>query len=92
MAGGGPFDLQPGQWTDDTSMALCFAKSLIERVRFDPTDQMERYVRWWPESYLSSTGSCFDIGNTVRLRCLASGGMETPMRETRGPGHARGDC
>lgn len=25
MAGGGPFRLKPGQWTDDTSMALCLA-------------------------------------------------------------------
>jgi ADP-ribosyl-[dinitrogen reductase] hydrolase len=23
MVGGGPFDLKAGQWTDDTSMALC---------------------------------------------------------------------
>jgi len=23
MVGGGPFGLAPGQWTDDTSMALC---------------------------------------------------------------------
>ena len=30
MIGGGPFRLQPGQWTDDTSMALCLAESLIE--------------------------------------------------------------
>ncbi len=66
MAGGGPFGLQPGQWTDDTSMALCLATSLIEREDFDPTDQMQRYVRWWREGYLSSTGRCFDIGNTVR--------------------------
>ncbi len=29
MVGGGPFDLLPGQWTDDTSMALCLADSLI---------------------------------------------------------------
>ena len=27
---GGPFRLQAGQWTDDTSMALCLAGSLIE--------------------------------------------------------------
>ncbi len=66
MAGGGPFGLQPGQWTDDTSMALCLAASLIEREAFDPTDQMQRYVRWWREGYMSSTGRCFDIGNTVR--------------------------
>ena len=65
MVGGGPFGLNPGEWTDDTSMALCLAASLIESRGFDATDQMERYVRWWEEGYLSSTGSCFDIGNTV---------------------------
>ncbi len=66
MTGGGPFDLAPGQWTDDTSMALCLAESLLERQGFDASDQMERYVRWYREGYLSSTGICFDIGNTVR--------------------------
>ncbi len=65
MIGGGPFRLKPGQWTDDTSMALCLAASLIELQRFDPKDQMKRYVRWWKEGYMSSTGSCFDIGNTI---------------------------
>jgi ADP-ribosyl-[dinitrogen reductase] hydrolase len=65
MIGGGPFGLEPGQWTDDTSMALCLAESLIERG-FDPEDQLRRYVRWWREGYLSSTGRCFDIGTTTR--------------------------
>ena len=65
MVGGGPFGLGPGQWTDDTSMALCLATSLLECGGFDAADQMQRYVRWWREGYLSSTGSCFDIGNTV---------------------------
>lgn len=64
MVGGGPFRLQPGQWTDDTSMALCLAESLIERRDFDPHDQMERYLRWWRQGHLSSTGAFFDIGNT----------------------------
>ena len=66
IIGGGPFRLQPGQWTDDTSMALCLAASLIESGKFDAMDQMQRYVRWWQEGYLSSTGSCFDIGTTIR--------------------------
>lgn len=65
MVGGGPFNLQPGQWTDDTSMALCLAESLIIQSGFDPTDQMERYLRWYRDGYFSSTGFCFDIGNTV---------------------------
>lgn len=66
MLGGGPFGLQPGQWTDDTAMALCLASSLVERGGFDPHDQMRRYLRWYREGYMSSTGRCFDIGNTVR--------------------------
>lgn len=65
MVGGGPFGLKAGQWTDDTSMALCLATSLIEKKGFDPIDQMDRYWRWYKEGYLSSTGKCFDIGNTV---------------------------
>ncbi len=66
MVGGGPFDLDPGAWTDDTSMALCLADSLIAERGFDARDQMARYVRWWREGHNSSTGFCFDIGNTVR--------------------------
>lgn len=66
MVGGGPFNLKPGQWTDDTSMALCLAESLIEKQGFDPIDQLQRYVRWYRHGHLSSTGTCFDIGGTVR--------------------------
>ena len=65
MVGGGPFGLKKGQWTDDTSMALCLAESLITCRAFDARDQMDRYIRWWKEGHLSSTGRCFDIGNTV---------------------------
>lgn len=66
LVGGGPFGLKPGQWTDDTAMALCLAESLIECRGFDPTDQLTRYCRWYREGYLASTGRCFDIGNTTR--------------------------
>jgi ADP-ribosyl-[dinitrogen reductase] hydrolase len=66
IVGGGPFRLKPGDWTDDTSMALCLAESLIECKGFDPADQMRRYLRWYREGHLSSTGRCFDIGNTTR--------------------------
>lgn len=66
MVGGGPFGLKPGQWTDDTSMAMCLAESLLECGGFDPIDQLRRYVRWWREGHWSSTGRCFDIGNTTR--------------------------
>jgi ADP-ribosyl-[dinitrogen reductase] hydrolase len=66
MLGGGPFHLLPGQWTDDTSMALCLAESLVERQGFDPVDQLKRFYLWSQEGYLSSNGRCFDIGGTVR--------------------------
>jgi ADP-ribosyl-[dinitrogen reductase] hydrolase len=67
MVGGGAFGLLPGQWTDDTAMALCLGTSLLEKGGFDAEDQMQRYVRWWETGYLSSTGTCFDIGSTVEL-------------------------
>lgn len=57
--------LPPGYWTDDTSMALCLAESLIKKRGMDLADQLERYVRWRCEGYLSSTGQCFDIGNAT---------------------------
>lgn len=47
-------------------MSLCLAESLIECQGFDPSDQMVRYLKWYREGYLSSTGTCFDIGNTIR--------------------------
>ena len=65
MVGGGPFHLAAGQWTDDTSMALCLAASLVEKGDFDVTDQMDRYVAWMQHGYMSSTGTCFDIGVTT---------------------------
>lgn len=61
IVGGGPFDLEAGKWTDDTSMALCLAQSLIDKD-FDLKDQLERYYKWYSEGYFSSTGHCFDIG------------------------------
>jgi ADP-ribosylglycohydrolase len=65
MLGGGPFQLQAGEWTDDTSMALCLAASLVECGTFDARDQMRRYLRWRDEGYMASNGLCFDIGGTV---------------------------
>lgn len=66
IVGGGPFRLAPGQWTDDTSMALCLAESILDVGGNDPVDQLRRYVLWWREGYLSSNGRCFDIGNATQ--------------------------
>ncbi len=66
MVGGGPFGLKAGQWTDDTSMAMCLAESLVRCGGFDARDQMNRYANWYQHGYWSSTGTCFDIGNATR--------------------------
>ena len=71
MVGGGPFLLKPGQWTDDTSMALCIADSLLAKGRYDSFDVMERYQRWFSKGYRSSTDRCFDIGGQVRAALFA---------------------
>lgn len=66
IVGGGPFELNAGEWTDDTSMALCLGDSLIAKNGMDLCDQLERYLSWWRTGHNSLTGRCFDIGNTVR--------------------------
>ena len=66
MVGGGPHNLKPGEWADDTSFALCLAESLIERRGFDPIDQLERYTPWYLEGRLSSAGDFFSIGTGTR--------------------------
>ena len=65
MIGGGPFKLQPGEWTDDTAMALALADSLISQGKLDQTDLMQRFVAWWRHGAYSCTGTCFDISITT---------------------------
>ena len=62
---GGPFGLEPRQWTDDTYMALCLADSLAAQEGFDPSDQMDRYLCWMEDGYLNSNGECLDVGMTA---------------------------
>jgi ADP-ribosyl-[dinitrogen reductase] hydrolase len=78
MVGGGPFGLKPGEWTDDTSMALCLAESLVTKKGFDPVHQLETYVRWYRHGHLSVKGRCFDIG-------LATSGSLRRFEATRQP-------
>ena len=79
IVGGGPFGLNAGEWTDDTSMALCLAYSLIRRNGFSAQDQMELYRAWWRDGFLSSNGKCFDIGNTVLQALKKFEASDDPM-------------
>ncbi len=62
MVGGGHFCLKKGYWTDDTSMALCLAYSLVDCQGFDALDQMNKYCDWMNNGFMSSIGVCFDVG------------------------------
>ncbi len=66
MIGGGPFNLAPGQWTDDTAMALALAESLAANADLDAADLMRRFVDWHETGRYSRNGTCFDIGLTTR--------------------------
>ncbi len=66
MVGGGPFGLRPGEWTDDTAMALALADSLAHHADLDEADLMRRFTDWHERGTYSCTGRCFDIGLTTR--------------------------
>ncbi len=65
IVGGGPFGLEPGQWTDDTAMALALADSLAKSNGLDEQDLLARFRAWWRNGTYSCTGHCFDIGGTT---------------------------
>ncbi len=92
MTGGGPFGLPAGAWTDDTSMALCLAESLVECGGFDAADQMRRYVRWYREGYWSSTGRCFDIGLATRAALARFEASGDPLSGSPDPWSAGNGC
>lgn len=59
--------LPPGSWTDDTSMMLCLAESLINgKGTLNPLNTLLRYQDWYKNGYMSVNDECFDIGNTTR--------------------------
>ena len=88
MVGGGLLHLKPGEWTDDTSMALCLAASLIEKNGFDAYDQMERYLQWRDNGYMSSNGHCVDIGITTGLALRRYKETGDPFSGSTDPGSA----
>ena len=90
MESGNPFDVPVGSWTDDTSMALCMADSIVTKGGFDPHDQVQRYIRWWKEGLWSSTDRCFDIGITVRGALRRYTTSETPYLGSTDP-HTAGN-
>jgi ADP-ribosyl-[dinitrogen reductase] hydrolase len=85
MVGGGPFKLAPGEWTDDTAMALALADSLASCIDFDERDLLRRFVEWWEEGAYSCTGRCFDIGLTTRQALMRWQATQEPHSGSTDP-------
>ena len=58
------FRLLPGQFTDDTSMGLCLADTLLTRARVDPLDYRKRILMWWFHGY--NNAFRFDLDRAKR--------------------------
>jgi ADP-ribosylglycohydrolase len=70
MKGGGPFQWEVGEWTDDTQMAICIAENLADGT-LDLVTLGERFIEWSTE--------CKDIGNQTRaVLGRASNGASLP--------------
>ena len=77
----GNFDLKPGQWTDDTSMGLCLADSLIEKKgEFKPRDIMMRFLLWWFYGYNNAFRFDNKSRHSVGLGGNISGSFRTYLR------------
>jgi ADP-ribosyl-[dinitrogen reductase] hydrolase len=69
--GGGPFGLNAGEWTDDTSMAIAFMDTVIQQggcpgLMFNAKGLMDSWVSWYKDGKYSVNGRCFDIGGRTR--------------------------
>lgn len=74
------FQLNDGEWTDDTIMAVCMAESIIENGCYETYPTMRKYNDWKNNGYASPNGSCFDIGiqTLTALNDFATFGMALP--------------
>jgi ADP-ribosyl-[dinitrogen reductase] hydrolase len=64
FAGGGTHGLGPGEWTDDTAMALCLAESLLAQDGLDERDLLERFLRW----YRLGENGCGGCGTGISVK------------------------
>lgn len=64
MRGFGTHNQPAGTWSDDASLTLCTAQSLIDG--YDLVDMGKRFTRWMLEAYWTPHGQVFDIGQTTR--------------------------
>ena len=66
MMGYGTYNLPPGTWSDDSSLALCLAQSLCETKNVNYHDIAEKFLKWLYEGYWTPFGTAFGIGHTTK--------------------------
>ena len=81
IVGGGPFRLAPGDWTDDTAMAL--ADSLQHEPALDPGDLMSRFLTWSPQTDTPARALALISARRFVRRWSGSSGRGSPSRDRR---------
>ena len=64
MTGFGTYNQPPGTWSDDSSLALSTAESLL--AGYDPLDMMRRFHAWLTTGAMTPHDEVFDVGIATR--------------------------
>lgn len=64
-----PFNLKWGQWTDDASMGMCMADSILICKMYNGSDIRQRFWNWWNNGY----NNAFRLDKT-RFKSVGLGG------------------
>jgi ADP-ribosyl-[dinitrogen reductase] hydrolase len=66
IVGGGPFIVRPGQTTDDTQMAVCLSKAIIENgMIYDENVVSKHYIKWRDDLFDGGTTTLASIEHLV---------------------------
>lgn len=78
--------LAAGQWTDDTKMALCQARSIAARGIFDPEDTAREFLAWYESrDWRGIGGATYESMRRLQEGALASeSGMRGEMAAGNG--------
>jgi ADP-ribosyl-[dinitrogen reductase] hydrolase len=87
MRGFGTHNQPSGTWSDDSSLMLCLAESLVEKA-VDYNDQGARFVSWMRDASWTPHGEVFDIGNATREAIVRlNAGIEPTKAGLAGESH-----
>ena len=92
MMGWGSYDVPPGCWSDDTSMALATLDSLGSN-RIDYAQIMNNFVAWYYRGEYTPEGKMFDIGGSCRaaIRRYQESDVKSPLECGLSDEHSNGN-